>query len=71
MSGGQPARCPDCGGNLYLEPDLIEAMADLVCLQCSRRFRHGRGPRPGAATRQLPGDRAGMAARADVARDTE
>jgi hypothetical protein len=58
MSLAPPSRCPDCGGNLYLEPDLIEAMADLVCLQCSRRFRHGRGPRSGAASRLLPGDRA-------------
>ncbi|HEY7061378.1 MAG TPA: hypothetical protein VII06_07870 [Chloroflexota bacterium] len=44
MSGTPVPRCPDCGGNLYLEPDLIEAMADLVCLQCSRRFHQ----RPGS-----------------------
>ena len=58
MSRPEPSRCPDCGGNLYLEPDLIEAMADLVCLQCSRRFHQSRGPRSGPASRLLPGDRA-------------
>ena len=43
MTLPRPARCPECGGNLYLEPDLVEATAELVCLQCSRRIRH----RPG------------------------
>ena len=31
-------RCAHCGGNLYLEPDLIERHTELVCLQCMRRF---------------------------------
>jgi len=32
MTVRAPARCRACGGNLYLEPDLVEALADLVCL---------------------------------------
>ena len=70
MSAPRPSRCPDCGGNLYLEPDLIEAMAELVCLQCSRRFRYGRGPALGATAR-LPRDRAAIGTAADATGDQE
>jgi DNA-directed RNA polymerase subunit RPC12/RpoP len=71
MSVPKLARCPDCGGNLYLEPDLVEAMADLVCLQCSRRFRHGRGPGPSVAGSLPPSDRTRIRAAADAAGDRQ
>jgi DNA-directed RNA polymerase subunit RPC12/RpoP len=71
MSHPKPARCPDCGGNLYLEPDLVEAMADLVCLQCSRRFRRGRGPGYRAASRRVPGDRPAVGSPRDSAREAQ
>lgn len=46
MTPARPPRCPDCGGNLYLEPDLFEAAPEVVCLQCSRRFRAPHRPGP-------------------------
>lgn len=30
-----PLRCPECGGNLYPEPD-IPGLLEIRCLQCSR-----------------------------------
>jgi hypothetical protein len=39
-----PRRCPHRGGYLYLDPDLIERRAELVCLQCMRRFLFVRRP---------------------------
>ena len=65
----RPQRCPDCGGNLYVEPDLFESSPDLVCLQCSRRFpvpraTGGAGHRPGAQL-GAAGERPGVSAAGD------
>ena len=49
MTAESPGRCPNCGGNLYLEPDVTEASPDLVCLQCARRYPSDRGPQGVAA----------------------
>jgi hypothetical protein len=57
-------QCPHCGGNLYLEPDLVGSQADLVCLQCMRRYPQRRRPPmprtapsdPGAGGPLAPGE---------------
>jgi hypothetical protein len=61
MKPAAQRRCVHCGGNLYLEPNLIERHAELVCLQCMRRFPSTPPDRVSLADRP---DRRGIAAAA-------
>jgi hypothetical protein len=54
MGSTHAGQCPHCGGNLYLEPDLVGPQADLVCLQCMRRYPQRRRPAPPGAASSDP-----------------